>query len=65
MPKLQPKRRLSAYVPEKKKEDMTKINKKRSKKDKRMLKAETFENIIKQTENNLHQQKFNFDGLPV
>ena len=36
---------------------MTKITKKRERKNKKMMKCETFENILQQTENNLHQQQ--------
>ena len=50
---------------------MTKITKKRGRKDKKMMKGETFENILQQTENNLHQlneqMQFGLDdkqGLP-
>ena len=45
MPKEKPKRRLSAYVPNKK-VDMTKVTKKRDRKHKKMMKGETFENIL-------------------
>ena len=55
MPKEKPKRRLSAHISGKDKVDMTKVTKKRARKTKKMMKGETFENLIQLTENNLHQ----------
>ena len=53
-----PKRRLSAHISGKDKVDMTKITKKKhGRKNKKMMKGETFENILQLTENNLHQQQ--------
>ena len=53
MPQKESKRRLSALVPEKDKVDLTKA-KRATRKDRKMFKAETFENILFQTESQMN-----------